>query len=147
MTSFLNVFRRTPKHDIEVRQQFWPHHRRFLLLHEHGTASVDIYDNIQAFGGYAAIFNLYVDEKYRRNGIATVLMNNAEWIVMQHNIDYVFLEVNTEYPNHEWVLKFYRDRRYMDVKDTLFNNRILLRKWTNLQAYKPKPKNVKYTNK
>lgn len=99
---------------IHIQKQTWEHMTLYLLTTDGGSVQLEVYDkpcedNVQAY-----ICKLWVDEEYRRKGIATALLNTAEELARRENMTAVYLDWNgRETPR--WMLDYYMERGYGEV--------------------------------
>lgn len=91
--------------DIEVQKQNWNEFVRYFISCEHGIVIVDLHDNPVCAGCRAYLWNLWVDEPYRRKGIATRLLRKAEEIILDSGYD--SLSLMWEWPTPQWVFDWY----------------------------------------
>lgn len=99
---------------IHIQKQTWEHMTLYLLTTDDGSVQLGIYDkpcedNVQAY-----ICKLWVDEEYRRKGIATALLNTAEELARRENMTAVYLDWNGRV-TPRWTLDWYFRREYNDV--------------------------------
>lgn len=112
---------------INVQVQYWSELKRYLLITEGGSLQIEIYPDPRGEQGVRAfMYALWVDEKYRRKGIATRLIEKAESIVADERIRSVFLEWNPRDADRE-ILEWYIRRDYYEVE--FGKNGCLLKKY------------------
>lgn len=98
-----------------IQVQKWYGHLRYLIIHSYGSVMLDLFPEAQEFGGTAYIWGLYVGERDRRKGIATILLDEAEHIAKTNNHDAVFMAWELKNTPVE-VLKWYQRRGYDEVE-------------------------------
>lgn len=83
------------KYSIKMEQrQRWFDHTRVLITttDDRGSIQLNLYDTEQEFGGTAAIYALWVDPQFRRNGYAKTLLKRAEEIALISGHTSVYME-------------------------------------------------------
>lgn len=99
---------------VHIQKQTWETMTLYLLTTESGSVQLEIYDKPYDDGVQAYICKLWVDEKHRRKGIATALLNTAEELARRENMDAVYLDWNGRV-TPRWTLDWYFRREYDDV--------------------------------
>lgn len=97
---------------IEQRQE-WNSKVIYLIADEYGSAQLELYKDMQNFGGTCWLWDLFVLPEYRRQGHAKRLLKRAEKIAKAEGHKSVILEweaVNSE----EWLLHHYLRNGYTE---------------------------------
>lgn len=78
---------------MHVQEQKWHYGRRFLITTEGASVHLEIYDEpLDEYQVQAYIGALWVEEPYRKKGLARKLLRKAEEIAKAEGMDAVFLE-------------------------------------------------------
>ena len=105
---------------IDVQMQKWNGYKKALIFNRFGSVQVDLMDRPTKFNDsnrtYTAyIHSLWVNEKARKNGLATRLMDAAEKLAKDTYNKEVYLEWNLK-ESPQWVEDWYFRRGYDDVE-------------------------------
>lgn len=123
--SLLNkVYSMKKSFQMTFQKQDWGEYTRYLIMHEHGTVFLNVYNKVQSsFGGDASIWGLFVSPSERRNGIGKILLEEAERLARTLGCKSVVLEWDSKSTPREildWYLRFgygvvghYRAEQYM----------------------------------
>lgn len=120
----INVHFMKKSFQMTVQKQDWGEYTRYLIMHEHGTVFLNVYNKVQSnFGGNASIWGLFVSPSERRNGIGKILLEEAERLARTLGCKSVVLEWDSKSTPREildWYLRFgygvvghYRAEQYM----------------------------------
>lgn len=101
---------------IEQRQK-WSEYTRYLIADTCGSVQIEMYDDVQHWGGTAWIYALWVNEDSRRHGVATALLKRAEDVARGAGHKSVFLEWE-EHNTPQGVLVFYLRSGYKPRKES-----------------------------
>lgn len=113
---------------MKVQQQHWGNHDTFLLISEHGDASVRV-SIIKDEPTHAYIDSLWVAEKDCRKGIGRTLLEQAERLAESKGCKFTAQWYSPIF-TPKWVLEWYLRNGYMYFgKDS--NGSVLLRKEIN----------------
>lgn len=101
---------------IKIQKQEWQHKILYILYCDGGTAQLEINKEPQSEFGIKAYFSHHwVNESYRRRGLAKILLAKAEEIAKENGHDCLWLEWN-EYDTPREVLdRLYLANGYNDV--------------------------------
>lgn len=109
-----------------IQRQRWNEYVRYLIVGPHYSVSLDLFDEYNStFGGTAFIHGLWVDEIFRRRGLASKVLSQVERIAKRAGHNSVFLQWFADTP--EYVLEWYKRRGY-SIKEEEDGNYALLEK-------------------
>lgn len=100
---------------IHIQKQTWKRVTIYLLTTEGASAQLEIYpepsgdEDVRAY-----ICKLWVEPKYRRKGLAKVLLDTAEELARREGMEAVSLEWY-EPDTPRWMLDYYMERGYDEV--------------------------------
>ena len=80
---------------------------------------------------FAALYGLYVDEKYRNTGIGTLLIKSAEKELNNWNVKYMRIYVDKNAANAAELLNFYKNLGYELFESSYSDEYGLLKKIKN----------------
>jgi len=106
-----------------------------LVVEEDGRLTAFLDAEVEPWRGVLKVWNLLLDEEYRRRGIGTVLMHKAEQFAVQNRCRAMSVEAQaTNWP----ALSFYTEMgfRICGVDDHFYTNRDLERKEVALFLYR-----------
>lgn len=111
------------------QKQRWHDHTRVLITttDDRGSIQLNLYDTEQEFGGSAAIYALWVDPQFRRNGYAKTLLRRAEEIALNSGHASVYMEWELRETPRE-VLNWYLSCGYKVREEYVAGENILLEK-------------------
>jgi ribosomal protein S18 acetylase RimI-like enzyme len=103
---------------MKIQHQIWGENTRDLIMTEGGTVQLGIYKEpiSDIFPCRAYISCLWVDEEYRRQGIATRLMKCAEQLARNAGIDRVYLDFKEDDTPVE-ILEWYIRNGYEEIAE------------------------------
>ncbi len=109
--------------------QRWYDHTRVLITttDDRGSIQLNLYATEQEFGGTAAIYALWVDPQFRRNGYAKALRRRAEEMAMTSGHTSVWIEWEQRETQRE-VLNWYLSCGYKIREEYLAGKHFLLEK-------------------
>lgn len=114
--------------EIHVQEQTWHYGRRFLITTEGASVHLEIYDEpLDEYQVQAYIGALWVEEPYRRNGLARKLLRKAEEIAKAEGMSCVFLEWRKVCTLSE-IARWYEREGYDDVAFDNHGTYVLYRK-------------------
>lgn len=97
---------------IQIQKQTWSKRTLYLLITDGGSVQLDIYTQPQGeYGIKAFIHNLWVQPYCRKQGKAKELLDKAERIVHNLDINAVYLEWEAA-DTPTWMLDHYSRRGY-----------------------------------
>ena len=101
---------------MTIQKQTWLNFTNYLLVTSYGNGSVqlEIYPKKQDDMVEAYICRLWVNEKCRHSGVATMLLDTAEDMAQTLGYSEVYLHWN-ENEAPEWVREWYERRGYVEV--------------------------------
>lgn len=99
---------------MKISKQTWHAFTRYLITADHGSIQIEVYNEELENGCKAFIWALWVDEEYRRQGIATRLIDKAEAICRDLGQEFVWLEWDERDTPRE-ILDWYQRRGYNEV--------------------------------
>lgn len=99
---------------IRIEEQKWHELTRVLITDEGGSVQLNLYPQKEGDNETAFIYALWVDEPNRRKGVATHLMDKAEYIAKHKGHKSVILDWKSEDTPRE-ILEWYKRRGYVVV--------------------------------
>jgi len=97
----------------QIQRQKWHDYTRYVIFDTSGgSVQLELYPEIQKFGGTAFIYALWVDKSCRRRGMAKRLLDRAEGIAKQEGHEAVMLEWELKDTPIE-ILEWYKRRGYV----------------------------------
>lgn len=97
-----------------VQRQVWNGHTKYLIVTEHSSVILNIYDDVQEFGGTAYIYSLYTEIGHRHQKGASTVLEMAERITAENSQKEVYLRwLADETP--QFVADWYLRRGYKSV--------------------------------
>lgn len=97
-----------------IQEQKWDDYTMFLIVDEerHGSIMLEIPIEPRSSAD-AYLYNLYVDEPYRRMGVAKQLMETAENEARNRHCKTIALEWDRD-EEKRWLLNFYEQSGYVE---------------------------------
>ncbi len=95
---------------VEQRQE-WNDKVIYLIADEYGSVQLELYKDVQDFGGTAWLWDLFVLPGHRRKGHAKRLLKRAEEAARRDGHKSVFLEWCAK-DSPSWVLDWYGRQGY-----------------------------------
>jgi ribosomal protein S18 acetylase RimI-like enzyme len=98
--------------NIRTQRQEWHDVTRYIIYTDEGTVQLELFNhNNTMYGGTAYIYNLWVNEGARRQGIAKALMQRAEDIAKENGHKSVLLCWN-KLDTPKAILQWYKSLGY-----------------------------------
>ena len=97
--------------DCQICRLKWAKQTRYVVTHPHGTVQLALYPKVEEFINLAYAIDMYVDENYRRHGVASTLLDVVERLTIKNGYKSLTVTYYTA-DSPRWVLNWYKRRGY-----------------------------------